>query len=243
MRVTFFGTSHGVPEPNRKCSCIMLEAGDKKYLIDAGTNPIDALVKRNIAPERINAVFITHTHGDHIDGLIPFVDLCCWKFKNAEPVIYLPEMAAADAIKTFIGCLHVTFRDEIRFEKVTEGAFYDDGTLKVTAFKTGHMEYAYAYLCESEGKKLLFTGDLKHGDGAVSDYERFVPGERLDLVVAEGVHFDACLYKEPLLKNPPKLFCFNHYSLGRMEPCLRLKRELNGEVDIVFATDDLELNV
>ena len=37
MRIVFFGSSHGVPEPNRKCTSVMVEVdGDHRYIIDMG---------------------------------------------------------------------------------------------------------------------------------------------------------------------------------------------------------------
>jgi ribonuclease Z len=69
MRITFFGTSSGSPVANKKCSCTLLEIGDRKYIIDAGTLVIEQLANRNINIAEINALFITHMHRDHTDGL------------------------------------------------------------------------------------------------------------------------------------------------------------------------------
>ena len=38
MRLTFLGSSHGLPEANRKCSCILVEIGENRYLMDMGTD-------------------------------------------------------------------------------------------------------------------------------------------------------------------------------------------------------------
>ena len=53
MKITFIGSSHGVPEPHRKCTCIMLEVGENVYFIDMGTSAIDALRTRNISPDPV----------------------------------------------------------------------------------------------------------------------------------------------------------------------------------------------
>ena len=75
MKITFLGSSHGVPEANRKCSCIMIEVGENIYFVDMGTPSIDELRKRGKSVDAVKGVFITHMHGDHTDGLIQFVDL------------------------------------------------------------------------------------------------------------------------------------------------------------------------
>ena len=98
MKITFVGSRHGVPEPNRKCSCIMIEIGEQIYFVDMGTSAIDALQTKGLAVDAVKGIFITHMHGDHTNGLIQFVDLLTWKFKTADPIIFLPVMDAVKVI-------------------------------------------------------------------------------------------------------------------------------------------------
>ena len=72
IRITFLGTSHGVPEKDRFCSSTLIEIGDDRYLVDMGGPVTETLIRRDIPLETIKAVFITHPHGDHTNGLIGF---------------------------------------------------------------------------------------------------------------------------------------------------------------------------
>ena len=129
MRITFFGSSHGVPEPNRKCSCAMVEAGGRKYLIDAGTDPVDELVKRGIGISEIRAVFITHLHGDHTDGLVHFLDLLSWYYKEASPAFYVPKTELKDVLRRVAkalrpeGVLYASFKYGT-FEGIRDGRYF-----------------------------------------------------------------------------------------------------------------------
>ena len=96
MRIVFFGSSHGVPEANRRCSSAMIEVGDRRYFIDMGTQSIEQLITRRMAPNSVKGIFFTHMHGDHTNGLVSFVDLCTWYFKDVRPGIYVPEIKAFD---------------------------------------------------------------------------------------------------------------------------------------------------
>ena len=243
MRVVFFGSSHGVPEPNRSCSCTLLESGKKKYFIDMGMDPMPELIRRGMSPNDVAAVFLTHSHGDHTNGLVPFVDICSWYFKEADPLIFLPEMRMLDALKGWVELTCNGLRKSLRFAEVAEGKVYDDGILRVTALKTNHKDSAYAYRVEAENKRVLFTGDMKGCDGPIVDFARFVAEDELDLAVAECAHFDPLLYLEPLRKHPPKLFCMNHYSSGRMESCCHLKSLLEPDIPTLLATDGLEIQI
>ena len=243
MKITFFGSSHGVPEPNRKCSCAMLEVSDKRYLIDMGTDPTPELINRGLTPNDITAVFLTHPHGDHTNGLVPFADICSWRFKDADPLIFLPQAEIADALRNWIRLTCGGLRESLRFKKVSEGKLYDDETICVTALATRHTDNAYAYSICAGGKTILFTGDMKGGDGPVADYARFVTEDGIDLAVAECAHFDAMLYLEPLRKHPPKLFCINHYSTRWAESCFHLKKMIEPDIPVILATDGLEIRL
>lgn len=68
-----------------KGNCTYVEMGNKKFLIDAGTNFLyisEKLQEIGVDYKDINAIFITHIHEDHISGLKRFI-------KMANPVIYL----------------------------------------------------------------------------------------------------------------------------------------------------------
>ena len=106
MRIIFFGSSHGVPEPNRRASSTLIEVGENRYFIDMGTQSIEQLITRRMPVESVKAIFLTHMHGDHSDGLISFLDLCSWYFKNADPAVYLPE-PFEDTVAALAACRYL----------------------------------------------------------------------------------------------------------------------------------------
>lgn len=132
MRITFIGASHGVPEPNRKCSCTMIEICGRYYFIDMGTPPIDHLITTGIPIDAVKGIFITHMHGDHTDGLISFVDLISWYFKTADPTIFLPNIEAVKVIESWIKVTDSSTR-ELHYQEIHSGVIFDDGFIKVTA--------------------------------------------------------------------------------------------------------------
>ena len=70
MKITFLGTSAGIPDPDRHCSSTMIEVGERVYIVDAGAPMVDCLRTQGLLMERENAeriaaVFATHSHSDH----------------------------------------------------------------------------------------------------------------------------------------------------------------------------------
>lgn len=242
MRITFIGTSHGVPEPHRKCSCTLIETQGKTYVIDMGCQIIEELVNLGKAPEAISSVFITHSHGDHTNGLLSFIDLLNWHFVNASPTIYMSDPRQAELLSQAAAMSSGPLREGIRFDEVHEGLFYDDGTLKVTAVPTHHMDRAYAFILEAEGKKAAFTGDLKQGDGALVDYPAIVT-EPMDLVVCESAHFPAHQYTEVFQINSPKKAVITHYTGPQIREFYAMQAELKDRVPVILATDGLVMEI
>ena len=210
MKITFLGTSHGVPEPDRRCSCAMLEVSGNYYFIDMGTQAMEDIVRRNINVNDIKAVFLTHTHGDHTDGIINFVDLVNWYYRDAKPAVFFPNAAMISALSTWIqvsNASNAPLRDGLDLRAVQKGELYDDGILKVTAIPTLHCTDSYAYYIEAEGKKILFTGDLAHPD---KDFPEIAFEKELDLIVCEAAHF-LCEDTEKVLdKTKAKRVLLNH---------------------------------
>lgn len=76
FRLTFLGTSSGVPTAHRNVSAIALEClGHTKskhepwLLIDCGEGTQHQLLKTKLSLNDLSAILITHTHGDHCFGL------------------------------------------------------------------------------------------------------------------------------------------------------------------------------
>lgn len=241
MKITFIGSSHGVPEPNRKCSSILIEIGENAYFIDMGTPAIDALRTRGISIDAVKGIFITHMHGDHTNGLIQFIDLVTWYFKTPDPVICLPDLKAADVIESWLKTNLIEDLKTFQYRETKPGVVFDDGLLKVTAIATQHCKNSYAYLVEAEGKAVLFTGDLKRPGIDFPAIAREMP---LDLVICESAHFPAMEYLPVFEQCDIRKVCVTHYSDTFLSSVLELKKTLLEKgTPALLATDNLELHV
>lgn len=243
MKITFLGTSHGVPEANRKCSCAMIEIGQSRYFIDMGAQAIEHMITHNIPIESVKAVFVTHMHGDHTYGLVSFADLCSWYFRKSNPVFVLPE-----PLKENINCLNAWLKcngTELRdfdFRPVEEGLFYQDENIKISAFKTQHTNMSYSFVLEAEGKRVLFSGDLSV-KGPQEDFPVSVFEKPVDLAICECAHFLATAYL-PLFQNQENLksLCFNHY-IGTHLPSIFEVKNVLKDIPFYIANDGMEITL
>lgn len=239
MRITFIGSSHGVPEAHRKCQCIMIQSGENCYFVDMGTSPMDTLVEKHIPPEKVKAAFFTHMHGDHIDGLLNFTDLATWHFKKCDPQIFLPVKEAAECIKRLLVIAGETVREEIVFKEIEPGLIYDDGRLRVSAIPTQHCYKSYAFALEAEGKKIVITGDLGHPD---RDFPQILKEQKTDLLICEDAHFPATDYLPHLDGCEIGKLCITHYSLKRIPSIIEF-RALYTAAPVEMANDGMEIEL
>ncbi len=63
------GSGSPLPDAKRGNSCLAVIAGARVFVVDAGERASETLNRMQIAPERIEAVLLTHFHSDHIGGL------------------------------------------------------------------------------------------------------------------------------------------------------------------------------
>jgi ribonuclease BN (tRNA processing enzyme) len=242
MKITFIGTSHGVPEANRRCSSAMITIGEgndaRRYFIDMGTQAIEDMRTRGIPIESAKAVFLTHPHGDHTHGVISFIDLCCWYFKNANPTVFFPENEEIDALKGWLHVCGTEISDGVELKLCHEGKMYDDGILSVTAYRTKHCGTSYAYLIEAEGKRVLFTGDLSHNP--IDDFP-YSAAHDCKLIICECAHFDASVLEGIFMRCEPESVIINHYSHVRMLGLYELEKKL--PMPFALATDNMEVEI
>lgn len=241
MKLCFFGTGHGVPEAHKKCASTLLQVGDNYYLVDAGCDIAYELAQKRIPFEKVKAIFITHPHSDHTNGLIPFLTLTLWYYTASNPAIYLPSQKMLNSYEDHIlPGLRITLRPEQKLTAYESGVIYDDGVIKVTAFPTQHCPDSHAFLVEAEGKRVLFSGDLwnpKVDFPAVDD---------LDAAIVEGAHFSIMDYEEIFRERNIKAAYINHYGnyIGYMNSHnLAPLQAAVAPMPVLLTTDGMDIEV
>ncbi|KAF8195716.1 beta-lactamase-like protein [Mycena galopus ATCC 62051] len=73
MQLTFLGTASAMPSSTRAHSSLALRVGGDVWLFDCGEGTQSRIQQSIVKMGRIEKIFITHTHGDHIFGLLPLM--------------------------------------------------------------------------------------------------------------------------------------------------------------------------
>jgi len=69
LHVTLCGAGGPLPDPVRSGPCVAIVAGESLFIVDVGSAAPRNLATAGLPPARVEGVFLTHFHSDHIDGL------------------------------------------------------------------------------------------------------------------------------------------------------------------------------
>lgn len=69
VEVVLLGTGNPLPDPNRAGPATLVRAGDRALLVDAGRGVCMRLAGAGVLPPMLDAVLLTHLHGDHFCDL------------------------------------------------------------------------------------------------------------------------------------------------------------------------------
>ncbi|GAW99435.1 ribonuclease Z [Secundilactobacillus mixtipabuli] len=94
MQIEFLGTGAGSPGKFRNVSSLalrLLEERNSIWLFDAGEGTQQQILRTTIKPRKIDKIFITHLHGDHIFGLPGLLSSRSFQGGNDKLTIYGPK--------------------------------------------------------------------------------------------------------------------------------------------------------
>ncbi|MCR5325909.1 MAG: ribonuclease Z [Bacteroidales bacterium] len=91
LNVTTMGTASAMPISDRNPSAQMLTANGRLFLIDCGEGTQQQMRRCHFSFVRVEAIFISHIHGDHLFGLFGLLNSMAMYGRTADLHIYGPQ--------------------------------------------------------------------------------------------------------------------------------------------------------
>lgn len=198
IRVTLLGTGCPPPAMNRFGPSTLVEAGEQKFIFDAGRGALQRLKELAVPWQSIQGVFLTHLHSDHVVGF-PDLWLTGWLIvpgRNAPLHVWGPRGTTAmmsHLKQAFEFDINIRIQNDgaspegvaLLTEDISAGVVYEQRGVKVTAFEVDHapVRPAFGYRIDYAGRSVVLSGDtrisenlIRHAQGVdVLVHEVFAP--------------------------------------------------------------------
>lgn len=148
MQIEFLGTGAGSPSKQRNVTSIalkLLEERNAIWLFDVGEATQHQILRTTIRPRKIEKIFITHLHGDHIFGLPGLLSSRSFQGGNEPLTIYGPR-GIEDFVKVSLRVSETKLSYPLKFVELTDGGvIFKDKTFTVSCEKLDHKIECFGY--------------------------------------------------------------------------------------------------
>lgn len=152
MKIKFLGTGAGLPSKERNVSAVALDLLQERgsiWLFDCGEGTQHQVLHTTIRPRRIEKIFITHMHGDHLYGLPGL--LSSRSFQDGEtPVTLYGPKGLEEYVQMCLKLSGTNLAYPIYYKTVEEGVIFEDEQFKIHCIELDHGIISFGYRIEEK---------------------------------------------------------------------------------------------
>lgn len=190
VEILFLGTGDAFGSGGRFQTCFHVRSDATQFLIDCGASSLIAMRRFGVDPSLLDAILLSHLHGDHFGGL-PFFLLDAQFGRRTRPLVVVGpprvEARVRDAMEVlFPGSSAIQRRFPVEFAELAEGRETRRGAIAVTPYAVVHPSGAPAFALRVTcgGKVIAYSGDTEWTEALVD------AARGADLFICEAYSFE-----------------------------------------------------
>ncbi|WP_313798390.1 ribonuclease Z [Cytobacillus sp.] len=185
MDVFFLGTGAGMPAKLRNVTSIALKLLEERgaiWLFDCGEATQHQILHTSIKPRRIEKIFITHLHGDHIYGLPGLLSSRSFQGGESEVVLYGPK-GIREFVDISLSVSQTYLKYPLKIIEIEDGVIFEDEEFKVEAklLEHGIPTYGFRVIEKDRPGTLLANKLMEAGIQPGPLYKKIKNGESVKL--------------------------------------------------------------
>lgn len=228
FQVTILGSNSAIPSYGRHHTAQYVQLKNQKYLVDCGEATQNQLRYFKLSTGKINAIFISHLHGDHYLGLVGLLSSMHLQGRTNKLELYGP-VGLKDIITTQFRYSNTTLNYELNFTPTTANkitCIFEDKHLQVFTIPLEHRIDCNGFLFKEKPHPIRFNKKTLPENLSLQNIASLKKGE--DILDESG----KVLYKNSELTLPPlPQKSYAYCSDTRYIPSL--KKQLQG-VDLLY---------
>jgi len=139
-----------MPLPHRHLTSVLLRREGELFLFDAGEGTQVSLRRLNLRWKKITAIFVSHTHADHVTGL-PGLLMLSSQVDRDEPLYIYGPPKIAEYIESSRRVLDMYINYEVIVKEITAPAVcYEGEGFRIRAFPLRHTKTCVGYALEED---------------------------------------------------------------------------------------------
>jgi ribonuclease Z len=183
MEAFVLGCGGMMPLPYRHLTSVLLRRDGDLFLFDGGEGTQVSLRRLNLKWKKINAIFVSHTHADHVTGL-PGIMMLSAQVDRTEPLYIYGPPKIAEYIETSRKVLDMYINYPVIVKEITAPCVVHEGDgFYIRAFPLQHTKTCVGYTLEELDRPGEFSpekakelnvpcgplwGKLQHGESVTS---------------------------------------------------------------------------
>ncbi|MDG2308526.1 MAG: MBL fold metallo-hydrolase [Candidatus Binatia bacterium] len=204
LHVGLCGAGSPLTDPERSGPCVAVVAGERLYVVDAGSGSSQNLGRMRMSQGEIDGILLTHFHSDHIDGL---GQMLMQRWVNGAHTLPAP-IHGPEGVEQVVAGFNQAYAQDAIYRAAHHGEdivppsgtgararpfplpapgegvkIVDDRGLTITTFSVDHepVRPAVGYRFDYKGRSVLVSGDTSKS----ANLQQFADG--VDLLVHEAL--------------------------------------------------------
>jgi len=156
LTVTFLGTAGSLPTPERSPSAVLINREGKLILFDCGEGTQRQMMRAKTGMMRLDYIFITHHHADHILGIPGLLETMAFQGRK-DPVTIAGPVRTAEVVGLFDRLCYYSRKFPVRALELEAGDIVRMDGYEVEAVRTAHSVPSLGYCLREDERPGRFN--------------------------------------------------------------------------------------